>query len=119
MRRSSPEKIEFWSARLARFRQSNQSVSSFCQSEGFSQPSFYRWKKKLATANDAARSNDGRVTTNSFKAVELRSVIQTATTIRLGGNIEIELGNDLATVATVVDQLVKHVTDSARRSQGC
>ena len=118
MRGSSPEKIKLWSERLARFRQSNQSVVSFCRSEGFSQPSFYQWKKKLASIDDRAVSNGTLVTTSSFKAVELRSVIPTATTIRLGGDIEIELGNDLATVATVVDQLVKHVTDSAR-SRGC
>ena len=118
MRRSSPEKIQLWSERLARFRLSNQSVSSFCRSEGFSQPSFYQWKKKLAVAGDAARSNGTLVATSTFKAVELRSITQTATTIRLGGNIEIELGSDLATVATVVDQLVKRVTDSAR-SRGC
>jgi hypothetical protein len=118
MRRSSPEKIQLWSERLARFRQSNQSVASFCRSEGFSQPSFYQWKKKLASTDDRARSNGTLVATSSFQAVELRSVIQTATTIRLGGDIEIQLGNDLPTVATVVAQLVKHVTDSAR-IEGC
>ncbi len=114
MRRSSPKKIKLWSERLARFRQSNQSVASFCRSEGFSQPSFYQWKKKLASPDDRPRSNSTLVANSSFQAVELRSVIQTATTIRLGGDIEIHLGNDLPTVATVVAQLAKHVTDSAR-----
>jgi hypothetical protein len=118
MRRSSPEKVKLWSERLARFRRSNQSVVAFCRSEGFSQPSFYQWKKKLAAVNDAARISNALVPTSSFKAVELRSVIHTATTIRLGGEIEIQLGNDLATVATVVAQLVKHATDSAR-ARGC
>jgi len=55
---------------------------------------------------------------DAFKPVELRSVIQTPTTIRLGGGIEIQLGNDLPTVAAVVDQLVNLATDSAR-NQGC
>ena len=113
MRRSSPEKIKLWSARFARFHRSNQSVSSFCRAEGISQPSFYRWKKKLSTSNDSGLTNVSLVTTKGFKPVELRSVIQTATTIRLGGDIEIQLGNDLPTVATVVAQLAKHVTDSA------
>jgi len=111
MRRSSPEKIKLWSERLARFRRSSQSVAAFCQSEAISQPSFYYWKKKLASA-DAACADRTLVPTSSFKAVELRPVIQTATTIRLGDNIEIRLGSDLPTVATVIDQLVKHVTDS-------
>ena len=114
MRRSSPKKIKLWSERLARFRQSNQSVSSFCRSERFSQPSFYQWKKRLAATDDRARTNGSLVARSSFKAVELPSVIQTATTIRLGGDIEIQLGNDLPTVATVVAQLVKQATDSAR-----
>jgi len=52
--------------------------------------------------------------TRAFKPVELRSVIQTPTTIRLGGDIEIQLGDNLPTVAAVVGQLVKHATDSAR-----
>lgn len=114
MRRSSPEKIKLWSERFARFRQSNQSVTSFCRSEGFSQPSFYQWKKKLASIEESARSNGTLVPTSSFKAVELRTAIQTPTTIRLGGDIEIQLGNDLPTVATVVAQLAKHATDPAR-----
>lgn len=116
MRRSSPEKIKLWSERLARL-YLNQTVAWFCREEGVSQPTFYQWKKKLAVAADAVRSNNSLVPTSSFQAVELRSVIQTATTIRLGGDIEIQLGNDLATVATVVDQLLKHVTDSGRISE--
>ena len=118
MHRSSPAKVKLWSERLARFRQGNQTVVSFCRSEGFSQPSFYQWKKKLASTGDSARSLGTLLATSSFKEVELRSVIQTATTIRLGGEIEIQLGNDLPTVATVVAQLVKHATDSAR-VRGC
>ena len=118
MPRSSPAKVKLWSERLARFRQSNQSVAAFCRSEGFSQPSFYQWKKKLASTDDSAPSHGTLVSTSSFKAVDLRSVTQTATTIRLGGEIEIQLGNDLPTVATVVAQLAKHATDSAR-NRGC
>jgi len=57
--------------------------------------------------------------TTAFKQVELRADMQTATTIRLGDDIEIQqLGNVLPTVAAVVEQLVKHATDSAR-NQGC
>jgi hypothetical protein len=118
MRRSSPAKVKLWSERLARFRQSNQSVVAFCRSEGFSQPSFYQWKKKLASTGDSARSLGTLVATSSFKEVKLRSVIHTATTIRLGDEIEIQLGNDLPTVAAVVAQLVKHAADSAR-NRGC
>jgi len=118
MRRSSPAKVKLWSERLARFRQSNQSVAAFCRSEGFSQPSFYQWKKKLAAVNVAPRTSNALLPTSSFKAVELRAVIQTATTIRLGDEIEIQLGSDLPTVATVVAQLVKHATESAR-VRGC
>jgi transposase-like protein len=117
MRRSSPEKIKVWSERLARFRHSNQSVASFCREEGFSQPSFYQWKKKLAESGHAAQASGRLVPSSSFKAVELRSAIETVTTIRLGGDIEIQLGNDLPTVATVVGQLVKHVADSARNRE--
>ena len=113
-----PRKVQQWTDRLSRFVKSKQTVSQFCLSEGISQPSFYQWKKKLAANKDFALAGRTMSGAKVFKPVELRSVIQTATTIRVGGDIEIQLGNDLPTVAAVVGQLVKQATDSARNG-GC
>jgi len=109
---------------MSRFVKSEQTVRQFCLDEGVSLPSFYQWKKKLTASDDSIATSDSAVPnhrlpkTNAFKPVELRAAMQTATTIRLGGDIEIQLGNDLPTVVAVVEQLVKHATDSAR-NQGC
>lgn len=125
MRPTSSEKLKLWSDRLSRFHVSGQTVAAFCRSEGFSQPSFYQWKKKLAAPrnNNSAetlsssmpsRAADLFTSTNAFQAVELGNLAGTPTTIRLSDYIEIQLGSDLPTVATVIDQLAKHV-DSTRK----
>ena len=36
-----------WIQRLDRFKQANQTVAQFCQTEGVSVPSFYQWRNKL------------------------------------------------------------------------
>lgn len=38
-----------WVERLARFAESGQTVTAFCADEGVSVPSFYNWKRKLAS----------------------------------------------------------------------
>ena len=48
-RRSAEE----WRALLARFASSGQAVSAFCQGEGISPASFYRWRSLLGTAAGA------------------------------------------------------------------
>jgi transposase-like protein len=44
---SRPETVELWRQRLQRFDSARMTVARFCQSEGVSQPSFYKWKKTL------------------------------------------------------------------------
>ncbi len=38
-----------WAERLARFARANQTVAQFCAAEGVSEPSFYVWKRTLAS----------------------------------------------------------------------
>lgn len=38
-----------WAERVERFRRSGQTVAQFCAAEGVSEPSFYVWKRTLAT----------------------------------------------------------------------
>ena len=44
---SRPETVELWRQRLQRFDPASMTVAEFCQLEGVSQASFYKWKKKL------------------------------------------------------------------------
>ena len=36
-----------WTQRLKRFEQSQMTVAQFCQDEGVSQPTFYKWKRRM------------------------------------------------------------------------
>ncbi|WP_182871473.1 IS66 family insertion sequence element accessory protein TnpA [Rhodopirellula sp. JC639] len=41
------ETVKLWDERLQRFASSQMTVAEFCLSEGVSQPSYYKWRKKL------------------------------------------------------------------------
>ena len=126
---TDPIKLQQWSERLERFRNSNQTVAQFCAKEGVSQPSFYEWKKKLSRIDDetgnqttknfankdsaknrSARRHSKTVQTNSpgFESVQVTPPISIPQnpTIRMPGGIEIELGNDLRVVEKVFQLLM-------------
>ena len=44
---SRPETVELWRQRLQRFDPASMTVAQFCQLDGISQASFYKWKKTL------------------------------------------------------------------------
>lgn len=54
MSRSDTAKL--WHERLRRFDGSQMTVAQLCQSEGVSQPSYYKWKKKLRQRPSDAKS---------------------------------------------------------------
>jgi hypothetical protein len=120
---SSSEKVSEWTRRLRRHEKSGQSVARFCRDEGVSQGSFYLWKKKLRDllpggCKDESQSSH---TSAQFRPVHVASSLtqtsQQQTIVRLGDDIRIELGSDLAIVASVVRQLLASVADS-RSSKG-
>lgn len=49
VRAVSSSKEELWRSRLQRFQASGLSVTRFCEREQISMPSFYHWRKRLAT----------------------------------------------------------------------
>ena len=110
----SPEKMEEWTGRLRRFEQSNQTVARFCQDEGVSQPSFYSWKKKLREFSPAS----GR---SQFQPVHVTSsslgTARQETIVRLGREIEIELGSDLSIVESIVKQLLAAADQAANATR--
>lgn len=56
MRRVVDEaKRRLWRERLARFAGSGQSVAAFCAAERVSVPTFYEWKRKLASRSVGCR----------------------------------------------------------------
>ena len=93
-----------WAQRLQRFARSGLTAAQFCANEGLSLPSFYSWKRRLATAasRDTADNAPGprllpvRLTASST-AVEL--VLPTGAVVRLLP------GCDLAFVRSLVHAL--------------
>jgi hypothetical protein len=106
-RGSSPIKVQQWTERLERFARAGQTVAQFCQHERVSQPSFYQWKRRLADQASPTPANSKSSRPSAFRAVEVTSPSQSATTVRLANGIEIELGGDLRVVQAVVKQVLE------------
>lgn len=121
-RGSSSAKVQEWTERLARFQKSGLSVARFCQCEEVSQPSFYQWKRKLsasgqrktlsaaetpaAAARDTARFRSGKSGQSPlFQPLTLMAAAQ-AVTIRLPDGSEIQIGDDLRVIESVIGQLL-------------
>ena len=50
----SSSKEQFWRRMMRLWRSSGLSVRAFCEEQGFSQPSFYAWRRTLAERDAAA-----------------------------------------------------------------
>jgi hypothetical protein len=64
LRREGGVRRRFWRAAIARQRASGLSVRAFCRRENLSEPSFYAWRKRLATDRGGSR-------TTAFAAVRV------------------------------------------------
>ena len=54
------EQQQFWQMAVETWRCSGLSVRKFCKQEGLSEPSFYAWRRKLASGNEADSKSDRR-----------------------------------------------------------
>ena len=70
-----------WSERLARYRDSGQTVAAFCADEGVSVPNYYHWKRKLAEMPRSTPLVPIQLTASSPTALEL--VLPSGTILRL------------------------------------
>lgn len=86
-RSSDPRKVRQWQQRMARFEKSKQSVVRFCQGEGVSVPSFYKWRKKLRQV--ASASEMSRDATDQFAPVRL--VGSASVAVRLPGGTQLDI----------------------------
>lgn len=79
-----------WAERLDRFRRANQTVAQFCAAEGVSEPSFYVWKRTLAS--DTASPDLDRPTlvpirlTTSPAETPIEVVFPSGTVLRVPGD---------------------------------
>jgi len=106
-RLSRKQRQELWQDRLERYSRSDLTVAQFCQRENISAPSFYNWKRRLATTTQAPPQ---RSSVHRGFAEVLVGVTQTAQAT-LPGGITISLGTDRETVTLIVDRLLQHAAD--------
>ena len=119
---SRDAKEQQWNERLARFEEAGQTVARFCQQEGVSSASFYRWRKVLGgKQGQIPRAVRGSKSKATFEPLQWTRTIapQHSTTIRFDAGVVIELGNDLQVVELVVQSVVeKALQNLAMRTGG-
>lgn len=107
-----------WTDRLLRFQNANCTVAQFCQAEGVSIASFYKWKRQLnrqpsnTQPTGTARDEDGRCAADkrsAFHAVQLGggcSTWQTVLTVSLPNGSQIQVADHSPTIQTVIRELL-------------
>ena len=127
-RSSDSGKTVAWRRRIRRFSRSGLTVARFCDEEGVSTASFYRWRNLLA--DDRTSTRDAKATTTCdgdqspvFQAVRVRQP-DSRMSVRLPNGTRIEVPAErLDTVRVVLGELVRGVAmpdeaPSTRRSSG-
>jgi hypothetical protein len=64
-------KREVWQRRLERFAPWAGTVAEFCQREGVSIPSFYQWRRKLASTRAKQATPSGAAISRGFLPIEI------------------------------------------------
>lgn len=89
------KKIAVWSERIAACRSSGISVRAWCEGNGISTASYYKWKKKLFSL--AAQSSP------QFAEVCVAPAAKIAATVHLGNvSVDIHSGADAETTAMLL-----------------
>ena len=102
-RGSDGEKVKLWRDRFRRYAKSELSVEGFCRGEGVSTPTFYHWRKKLASAPRRRQSGKRR----AFRPVMV-TPSAAALSVRLPGGAELEVPREnLDAIRAVVAELVR------------
>ncbi len=97
-RSSDSGKAVAWRRRVRRFGRSGMTVARFCEDEGVSTASFYRWRNRLADQGPATRSANtrrwattgGGVQTPAFRAVRVTGT-EAPILIQLPGGVRVEV----------------------------
>jgi hypothetical protein len=85
-------KERMWRRHVAHWRRSGLSVRAYCASEGLSEPSFYNWRRTLATRDREVKKRRGprRRSVPAFVPVHVLSDVATSTSRSL---VEVALAN--------------------------
>jgi hypothetical protein len=111
----SPAKTDEWQQRLARFRQSELTVAAFCRQEGVSAPSFYLWRKRLASSQPAKQKRSKP--SAGFRPVRLLPSVSVDVSVQLPGGTQLVVPTtDRESLRLVIETLAR--VDADRMSEG-
>ena len=103
-RSSDSPKVVVWRRRVRRFGCSGMTVVRFCEQEGVSTASFYRWRNRLAERRPAER---GAEQTPLFQPVRVTRT-ETPISIQLPGGVRVEVpAENLDAVRAVLGELLR------------
>ncbi len=113
-RSSDSPKAVAWRRRVRRFERSGLTVARFCEEEGVSTASFYRWRNRLADQGSATRNADARrwatttgVVPPAFQAVRVTGA-EASISIQLPGGVRVEVPTEnLDAVRAVLGELLR------------
>lgn len=114
------QKVAEWRARFERFQRAGKSVAWFCRGEGVSVPSFYQWRKKLASQS-ASRSSRSAFRSaagderGAFAAVRLVGAASLIARLPGGTRLEIPVGDPRA-LTLVIEALMRADGERAGRT---
>ena len=100
-RDSDSNKVVEWRKRVRRFERCGTPLARFCQDEGVSTASFYRWRKRLL--NEETEADDAP----AFHSVRLAMVARPMC-VQLPGDVQVEVPMDnLDALRVVLSELLR------------
>ena len=100
-RDSDSSKVVEWRKRVRRFERCGTPLDQFCQKEGVSTPSFYRWRKRLL--NEVTEADDAP----AFQPVRLATAAKPMS-VHLPGDVRLEVPMDnLDAIRAVLSELLR------------
>jgi hypothetical protein len=124
---SESGKAADWRRRVGRFDRSGLTVVRFCEKEGVSTASFYRWRNRLADQRAIAESTDERPTGTpgrvggapTFQPVRVTRA-DAPVSIQLPGGVRVEVpAENLDAVRVVLGELLRQAPTSDRGGSSC
>jgi transposase-like protein len=98
---------QFWRQMLRQFAASDQSIREFCRSRALSEPSFYSWRRRLATHDESSAAMAHPSDAPAFVPIHITDQTSEGIEIVLRGDRRIRLSGqvDKAALAEVVAAL--------------
>jgi len=121
------DKATAWRERIRRFGRSGLTVVRFCEQEGVSTASFYRWRGRLSAQQTPARNTQARrmlpkhglESMPAFRPVQILPA-GTPLSIHLPGGVRVEVPlENLDAVRAVVGELAERSAASKRGDGSC